>query len=201
MPEKKSALGFFNGKKVFTMKHILVIFFTLFILASLGAGKSYSISKESDSGAMLTMQAPESDTRVYRLRTFLEHYHSPVAPYAHVFVDEADRNNLDWKFVASIAGLESTFCRNIPTESYNCWGWGIPTGAQSGIAFDTFTHGIQTVSQGLRSAYIDHGLLTVEQIGAVYAASPTWATRVRLLMDSLDRWEPPIETHALPITI
>jgi hypothetical protein len=183
------------------MKQILTFISIFAFILTCTAGRIHAFSKESDSGGMLTVHETVIDTRVERLETFLKRYNSPVSEYAHVFIEEADKNNLDWKFVASIAGLESTFCQHIPTGSYNCWGWGIPTGAQSGIAFDTFAHGVATVSQGLRQNYLNRGLLTVEQIGRVYAASPTWAIRVRFFMDQLDSWNPGTRASELPITI
>jgi hypothetical protein len=183
------------------MKHFIVFLAIILFGLTRAVSHAHAISMESDSGGMLSMHTTVSDTREERLKTFLERYNSPVSSYAHVFIEEADKNNLDWKFVASIAGLESTFCQHIPSGSYNCWGWGIPTGAQSGIAFDTFAHGVATVSQGLRQNYFNKGLITVEQIGRVYAASPTWAIRVRFFMDQLDSWNPSGNTTALPITI
>jgi hypothetical protein len=180
----------------------LVVFLSFIVCAYTSLmGNVYAVSKESGTGGMLTIHETVVDTRVERLTTFLKRYNSPVSQYAHVFVEEADKNNLDWKFVASIAGLESTFCKQIPSNSYNCWGWGIPTGAQSGIAFDTFAHGVETVSQGLRQNYLNRGLITVEQIGRVYAASPTWAIRVRYFMDQLDSLNIGATTSDLPITI
>jgi hypothetical protein len=183
------------------MKHILVFLAIFLYVLTFSAKGVEAISKESDSGGMLTIHEAVTDNRVARLETFLKRFNSPVSEYAHVFVEEADKNNLDWKFVASIAGLESTFCQHIPTDSFNCWGWGIPTGAQSGIAFDTFPHGVATVSEGLRQNYLNKGLITVEQIGRVYASSPTWAIRVRLFMDQLDSWNPQMDMSGLPITI
>jgi hypothetical protein len=183
------------------MKHIAV-FLSIFLFSlTFSTTRVEAISMESDSGGMLTTHEAIFDNRTKRLETFLERYNSPVSGYAHVFIEEADKNNLDWKFVASIAGLESTFCQHIPSGSYNCWGWGIPTGAQSGIAFDTFAHGVATVSEGLRQNYLNKGLITVEQIGRVYAASPTWANRVRFFMDQLDSWNPQNVSSELPITI
>jgi len=183
------------------MKHILIFLAIFMFFISCSTKQVHAVSKESDSGATLASHEVAIDNRVERLETFLEHYNSPVSEYAHVFIDEADKNNLDWRFVASIAGLESTFCQHIPSGSFNCWGWGIPTGAQSGIAFDTFAHGVATVSQGLRQKYFNRGLITVEQIGRVYAASPTWAIRVRYFMDQLDSWNPSVNASDLPITI
>ncbi|MCX8008752.1 MAG: hypothetical protein N3A54_03525, partial [Patescibacteria group bacterium] len=113
------------------------------------------------------------DKRVVVLEKYLQQYNSPLAPYAETFIQEADIHNIDWKLVAAIAGLESQFGKRIPKNSYNAWGWGIPTPESKGIYFQSWNHGIQTVSRGLKENYTQKGLITIEQIGKRYAASPT----------------------------
>jgi hypothetical protein len=184
-----------------SMKQFYIFLSILVFILTCTITQVEAVAKESDSEGMLIIHEAVIDTRADRLESFLTRYNSPVRSYAHVFIEEADKNNLDWKFVASIAGLESTFCQHIPTGSYNCWGWGIPTGAQSGIEFDTFAHGVATVSKGLRQNYLNRGLITIEQIGHVYAASPTWAQRVRYFMTQLNSWNPQTDASDLPITI
>jgi hypothetical protein len=168
----------------------LYVFSILFLcLAALPVHRVFAEDKISDPGAMLAESVPAADPRIAKLRSFLKFHNSPAADDAAIFISEADKNNLDWKLVAAISGLESTFCQAIPSQSYNCWGWGIPTGAQSGIGFANFRDGIAQVSMGLRQNYIDRGYVTIEQIGSVYAASPTWAYRVRGFMNEIDAWQ------------
>ena len=66
-----------------------------------------------------------ADKRAETLRIYLESYNSPLAPYSKTFINEADKNNLDWKLVASIAGVESYYGQQIPPYSYNGWGYGV----------------------------------------------------------------------------
>lgn len=129
------------------------------------------------------------DERVIRLGAYLETHNSPMAEAASHFVFEADRLNLDWKLLPAIAGVESTFGKRIPPGSYNSYGWGIFTGKSSGIVFDSWADGITKVSEGLRYRYMDRGATTVEQIGRIYAASPTWAIKVRFFMGKIDEFE------------
>lgn len=126
------------------------------------------------------------DDRVVKIEAFLKKHNSPLVPHAKEFVIQADKHQLDWRLVVSIAGLESTFGKFIPYNSYNAWGWGIPTGQQSGIGFQDWEDGIATVSKGLKTRYVERGLTTPETMGPVYAASPTWATRVRYFMNKID---------------
>lgn len=141
------------------------------------------------------------DTRAMRLRLFLESYDSPLAAEADTFVAEADKYNLDWKLVAAIAGVESTFGKQIPTGSYNGWGWGVFTGTQSGVNFKDWAEGIAVVSEGLRKNYIDRGAQNVYDIGWIYAANGnSWGTHVRYFVDKLESFQP-VEVAQLPVSI
>ena len=57
------------------------------------------------------------DTRVKVLTSYLKQYDSPLVPYAADFVETADKYNLDWRLVAAISGVESTFGKQIPYNS------------------------------------------------------------------------------------
>jgi len=139
---------------------------------------------------MFVSSTPEKDDREIRLHAFLSRYNSPLAQEARVFIREADKHDLDWKLVPAIAGVESTFGRFIPPGSYNAWGWGIPTDAQSGITFSSFSEGIHVVSEGLKTNYIGKGAQTLEQIGAIYADSNAWSNHVRFFIDAIDAYTP-----------
>ncbi len=128
-----------------------------------------------------------SDNRVKILREFLESYNSPLAQNAEEFVRYADFYNLDWRFVAAISGIESTFGHQIPYGSYNAWGWGVY--GNNVIYFSSWKDGIQTISKGLREKYMDKwGAADIYQVGRIYAASPTWAVRVESFMNSISNF-------------
>lgn len=119
----------------------------------------------------------EKDNRAEILQLYLERYNSPLADHAKTFIQQADANNLDWKLVAAIAGLESGYGIQIPGGSYNAWGFGIY--GNHVRYFTSWDDGITTVSTALRTDYLGNNPETnVYQIGARYAASPTWAARV-----------------------
>ncbi len=132
----------------------------------------------------------ERDSRTEHLKLFLESYDSPFAHKAATFINEADEHELDWKLVAAIAGVESTFGKHIPTNSYNAWGWGIFTGQNDGIHFADWEDGISEVSEGLKKNYIDRGAVTLDQIGRRYAASGTWTMKVRFFLDKIENFVP-----------
>jgi hypothetical protein len=182
-------------------KAVISIVLTGMVLVA--AGPVFAVS-ESGSAATLAFHAASdatADTRAARLRLFLESYNSPLASEADTFVAQADKYNLDWKLVAAIAGVESTFGKEIPAGSYNGWGWGIFTGARDGVHFKDWADGITQVSQGLRTNYMDRGAQTVYDIGWMYAANGTsWGTHVRYFIDKLETYQP-TRVAQLPVSI
>lgn len=142
----------------------------------------------SDPSAKPFAAAIGADTRIAELRAYLAAKSSPLAEEADVFVSEADRLNLDWRLVAAIAGVESTFGAYIPTNSYNAWGWGVFTGANDGIHFTSWSDGIRQVSEGIKFRYIDRGARNIDQIGRIYASSPTWSAKVKFMIYDIDRF-------------
>lgn len=173
------------------MKKILILFhfIPLTILLAL-ASPVLAAWPEADGAAILRSHFVTEDPRLTKLSAYLSAQHSPLAPYAGHFIYEADKNDIDWTLVAAIAGVESTFGKHIPPSSFNGWGWGIPTGTQSGLSFDSWKEGITKVSEGLRKNYMDKGAKTIEQIGSIYAASPTWAPHVHFFVDQIQAYTP-----------
>src|SRR3989344_5759561 len=171
------------------MGKVFILFFVLFLLLS-NIGKIYAAENSSGSSAALLKPGVDTapDNRVKILEEFLKQYNSPLVPHAVDFVKYADEYKLDWKLVASIAGLESTFGKAIPYNSYNGWGWGIY--GDNMILFSSWTEGIKTVSEGLRTNYINKwGARDVYEIGRFYASSPTWAERVTYLMEQIEEFK------------
>ncbi len=66
-----------------------------------------------------------ADARSELLRQYLEHYNSPLELYADLIVSVSDQYDFDYRWMVAIAMQESTLCKFIPENSYNCWGWGI----------------------------------------------------------------------------
>lgn len=140
------------------------------------------------------------DSRINKLKSYLKTHDSPLVDDADHFVAEADRLGLDWKLVAAISGVESTFGKRIPRNSYNGWGWAIFTGQSDGKHFADWKDGITQVSEGLRYKYIDKGATSIEQIGRIYAASPTWSQKVHFFLNKIENFFPTGVDH-LAVTI
>jgi hypothetical protein len=182
---------------------LLATIVLLFSLLSLKSGSVFAVSISGQAATLAYHAASDAtaDTRVARLRMFLESYNSPLSAEAATFVAEADKYNLDWKLVAAIAGVESTFGKQIPPGSYNGWGWGVFTGTQSGVNFKDWAEGIAVVSEGLRKNYIDRGAITIYEMGWIYAANgDSWSSHVRYFVDKLESFQPTNVTQ-LPVVI
>lgn len=126
-----------------------------------------------------------SDARPVILKNFLKQNNSPLAQYSDLIVEKADKYGLDYRLTTAIAMKESGACLAIPEGSFNCWGWGIHS--KGILKFDSYEHGIEVVSKGLKENYIDKGYKTVEEIMKKYAHpnSTTWAVGVLYYMDRL----------------
>lgn len=125
------------------------------------------------------------DPRVKKLETYLSKHNSPMAPYANNLIESADHYQLDWKLVPAIAGVESTFGKNIPFNSYNAYGWN-----NGHYRFKSWPQSIDYVSSYFKEKYVDRGLDTPFKIGPVYAPpSRSWAGKVLYFMNQIECFE------------
>lgn len=139
-------------------------------LLSFGAGTSRAFEDES------------FDFRVYVLRDYLESHNSPLSEYSEEFIEYADKNQLDYRLVPAISGVESTFGKRIPKNSYNAYGW-----ANGEYAFKSWEDSIEHVSGTLRTKYIDKGAVSIWAISRRYAPpSRTWGFKVKYFMNKID---------------
>jgi len=142
----------------------------------------------SSASLQINLLTKGEDNRAKILKDFLDKYNSPLSPYSNIFIKNADNYSLDWRLVASISGVESTFGKHIPYNSYNGWGWGIY--GDNVIYFSSWEEGIETVSKGLRINYINKWKATnVYEIGRIYAASPRWASNVDFFMQKISEFQ------------
>jgi len=161
------------------LKIILIVFLLIFIsTADVSAG-----APVAGSSAQLSRQENiKADYREEILKNFLEGYNSPLAPYSKVFISLADEYDLDWRLVPAITGVESTFGKRIPFNSYNAYGW-----ANGAYSFESWEESIEVVSRTLRERYIDKGADSVSEIARIYAPpSSTWAGKVKFFMKKIN---------------
>ncbi|HUD19151.1 MAG TPA: hypothetical protein VMR81_01800 [Patescibacteria group bacterium] len=178
-----------------------IITIALLLIPFIAATTVYADENVSDPAAnVMTVQTDKTDPRIPFLQSFLRSYNSPLESDAATFIHEADKNGLDWRLVVAISGVESTFGQSVPPGSYNAWGWGIPTGADSGVGFSNWKDGIATVSYGLKHNYMDKGEITLDAIGQTYAASGAWSGHVQYFIDKINFYTPQ-DTLTLDITL
>jgi hypothetical protein len=187
------------------MKRKLFLFLVAFILSATAFPQEVQASQKmaGSSAAFAQVVTPpqqETDHRAEILKAYLVKYNSPLADHADIFIQEADKNNLDWKLVVSIAGVESYYGQMIPAYSYNGWGFGVY--GNNVRRFNSWDDGIATVSTALREDYMDQwGAKDVYQIGSFYAADTMWANKVTHFMDELDTFAAAYTNQTLSISL
>lgn len=119
----------------------------------------------------------EEDPRLARLRDFFQRHSSPAEALAPEFLAAADRHNLDWRLLPSIALVESgggKVCRN-----NNILGW-----ANGDYQFSSVRDGIHAVASRLKNSklYRDksiHGILRT------YNGTQEYSLKVLAVMERL----------------
>lgn len=188
------------------MKRNIILFLVAIILSATAfPQKVEAAATMAGSSAVLAQniqlsQEEEVDRRAETLRAYLESYDSPLAEYADVFVEEADKNDLDWRLVAAIAGVESYYGQMIPPNSYNGWGFGVY--GDNVLRFNSWEDGIATVSEALRENYMDKwGATNIAEIGDIYAADPHWANKVTHFIEDINNSYDSERNNTLPISL
>lgn len=141
-------------------------------------------------GEVLGQSVGTGDARAVRLSRYLAARNSPLKNHVETLINTADKYALPWTLLPAISGKESGYCRVIPEASHNCWGWAIYSGQNSGAAWDSYDHAIETVAKGLRENYFDNGLDTVRKIETRYtpqsaARDNSWANDVETIMQEI----------------
>lgn len=91
-----------------------------------------------------------ADPRVDKLTTMLEEKGSPLAPYATLIIEQADKYDIGWTRLYAISGIESSFGKQIKEDSHNAWGIG---GDTDFMYFDSWEEGIIFTSRMLGKHY------------------------------------------------
>ena len=146
-------------------------------------GIAYAALPPSENTIQNTIFQEESKEEI--VRQFFARYNSPLEEYAPDIIASSKRYDLDFRILPAIAMQESTLCKKVIADSYNCWGWGIYGGKVT--KFDNYPHAIETITKGLSTKYRDRGLITIDEIAKLYNPSNTnyWVENVSYIMDEL----------------
>jgi hypothetical protein len=175
----------------------LILALLIFVIPLISPRLTFASEIAGASGVLKAeTEAKVADTRALRLEGYLTSQGSPLTPYARKFVEEADKNQIDWRLLPAIAGIESSFGKRMIAGTYNAWGWGGGT-----IRFASWEEAIETISKALAEKYYARGLNTPEKINPVYCPpNRTWAPKVRIFMDKIESFEES-KTEKLALTI
>ena len=127
----------------------------------------------------------EKDSKQEIVRQFFAKYNSPLEEYAGDIIAASERYDIDHRLLPAIAMQESTLCKRIIPNSYNCWGWGIY--GTKVTKFSNYPEAIETITKTLSTKYRDKGLVTAQEIAKLYNPRNTnnWSENVTFLMDQL----------------
>ncbi len=128
------------------------------------------------------------DARAKIVENFFKSNGSVLAQYGDLFIQTADKHNLDYRLLPAIAMQESNGGRVIPNNSFNPFGYGIY--GNKVLRFSSWEEGIEIVAKGLRENYLNQGLTTPYQIMTKYTppsakGNGSWAKGVTVFMSEL----------------
>lgn len=156
---------------------VLTIFF--FFLTPAKANH-VAVSSAVLKNSVLGIENP--DPRVKQLNNFLNSHYSPLTPYAACFIQAADKYQIDWRLIPAITGVESSFGKQIPLNSFNAYGWN-----NGYFKFKSWQDSIEHVAKVLNEKYFAKGLDNPDKIGPVYAPpSKSWAGKVTFFMKKIE---------------
>jgi hypothetical protein len=171
-----------------------VLFLTiLLIMLSVATKPALALeANEAGTSAVLKLKSNEEleiQSNIRTLESFLKSYNSTLSKYAEIFVEKAHEYGIDWRLVAAIAGMESTFGKHMIPGTYNAYGWA------SGIyKWSSWEDSIAHVSRVLGEKYYGRGLNTPAKIAPVYAPpSKIWAKTVGYFMEKIENGSTKIE--------
>lgn len=129
------------------------------------------------------------DGRSLLVENYLKKYDSPLLPFAAEIIAVSDKYGLDYRLLPAIARQESNLCKRIPSNSYNCWGFGIYGDLVT--RFDNYSQALDIVAKTLKRDYLDKGLDTPFKIMAKYTPPSVelggpWAKGVSQFLEDLE---------------
>lgn len=120
---------------------------------------------EKSKNMAFTIKSKKID-RVATLEAFFDKYNSPLKGSSQTFVEVADRYNIEYTLLPSIACMESTCGKFMPYQSNNAFGWGVYGGNH--ISFASHDEAIEVVGEGLNKGYFSKGFDTIPEIAPIY---------------------------------
>jgi len=117
------------------------------------------------------------DPRLVRLESYFHEKQCPVKPLAGEFVAAADRHNLDWRLLPSIAFIESSGGKAY--QNNNIFGW-----RNGDHRFRSVKESIETVAERLANSHYYRNK-PLDRILTTYNPVPGYVERVKQVMETL----------------
>jgi len=151
-------------------------------------------TKTQSTGKMIQTQVTGEDARILIIERFIKRYRpdSPFLSYAHIIVEEADKNTIDFRLVPAIGMCESNLGRRLPSsDSFNAWGIAVYTNKNTGKHFADWGAAIAWVSTFIREKFYDRGVTDLWEIGAIWAPPSvqnnySWSRCVQGFMNKME---------------
>lgn len=153
---------------------------------------------EVESSAITTQEQEnlkEKKAKIEAIDTFLTSRGSVLAGYGEKFVEEAEKNDIDWRLLIAISGRETTFgrnmCKNIKAPN-NPFGWG-----SCKIGFKSIDESIEKVSASLGgnsegTAHHYTGKTSTQILRKYNSVIPNYPKEVEKIMKLIDATDPVI---------
>lgn len=135
------------------------------------------------------------DPRAAKIEMIFEKYNCPIQGYGKAFVIEADKNNIPYWLVASVAFQESSCGKMTPkkdgVETHNLYGWGV--WGDNVKEFDSVEHGIQVVSKYMSDNFFSKGITKPCEIMKIYTppSKGSWCSGVEFFRNEIDNYNSP----------
>lgn len=148
--------------------------------------KLYAALPESEN--LISDSVIPADGRAKIIEDFFKDYKTPLVGFSNIFIQVADKYQLDYRLLPSIAMQESNGGKRVIENSYNPFGYGIY--GTLVIRFKSWDEAIERVGRALKEDYLNQGLKTPYQIMAKYtppslAKDGAWAKGVSSFMEEL----------------
>lgn len=154
------------------MKRILFALLSLILLLNVAKADTKIPAPE-------LVQLLKVDEREVLLTQFFEKRNCPLTPYAHEFIQAADKYSIDYKLLPAISVIESQCGKRYPRSTNNPFGW-----ASAGTGFKSIPHAIDFITGQLATGKY-YANKTIEKKLATYCPNPTYPSRVIKLMNEI----------------
>lgn len=145
-----------------------------------------ALAKTDETGMEISEKVVTADARPELIKRYLAKYKSPLLPYSDLIFELSQIYGFEYYWIVAIAQQESNLCKKIPSESHNCWGYGIHK--KGTLRFANYELALRSYAEYLKRQYFDKGLNTPELIMKKYCphSNGSWAFGVNHFIEEIE---------------